>query len=286
MAKVHSDVGVIAHTAPLAPRNLSARFFNVSAIALVATVWLSALLFGLYILAFYANALLEGEMARWNMVLPGLYDPERPAATAGIGLHFATGGIILVLGCIQLLGRVRDRFPAFHRWVGRVYVASALLAGVGGLVFIVAKGTIGGVVMDLGFGLYGVLMVIAAIETYRHIRAGRREKHRAWAIRLFALAIGSWLYRMDYGFWMILTRGLGHTRYFNGPFDMVMAFFFYLPNLAVAEAFIRGRRVTVAPALKVAAGTIFIIASLFLFIGTAYFTYFYWGPAILSWIGV
>jgi len=285
MSNVHTAIDVLAPPSTIAPAPLSAKFFRGSSIALVATVWLSALLFGLYILAFYADALFTGEMVRWNQVLPGLYDPDAPAATAGIGLHFATGGVVLVLGCIQLLGKVRDRFPTLHRWIGRIYVVSAFLAGVGGLVFIVGKGTIGGTVMDIGFGLYGVLMVVAAAETFRHARAGRLDTHRAWALRLFALAIGSWLYRMDYGFWMTLTRGLGHTRYFNGPFDMVMAFFFYLPNLAVAEAFIRARGVTVAPSIKVAAGTVFILAALFLAVGTFYFTYFYWGPALVHWIG-
>jgi hypothetical protein len=86
-----------------------------TATALVATVWVSVALFGLYILAFYAGALLDGELEGWNEVLPRLYEPTTPAATAGIALHFAAGGVILVLGCVQLLGGVRDCFPALHR---------------------------------------------------------------------------------------------------------------------------------------------------------------------------
>ena len=38
--------------------------------ALVAAVWVSTTLLGLYILAFYAGALAEGELTRWNEVLP------------------------------------------------------------------------------------------------------------------------------------------------------------------------------------------------------------------------
>jgi hypothetical protein len=64
-----------------------------------------------------------------------------------------------MLGCIQLMGGVRKRWPAVHRWIGRVYVTAAILAGAGGLTFIVANGTIGGAVMDVGFGLYGALVV-------------------------------------------------------------------------------------------------------------------------------
>ncbi|MFD1142201.1 DUF2306 domain-containing protein [Larkinella insperata] len=255
-----------------------------SGILLVATVWVSAALFGLYILAFYAAALYEGNMERWNEVLPKLYERGTTTATSGIGLHFATGGIILVLGSIQLIKAVRDRFPALHRWIGRLYVLSSLLAALGGLTFIVLKGTIGGLVMNLGFGLYGVLTFVAAIETYRHAAAGRMEKHRRWALRLYALAIGSWLFRMDYGFWLMLADGLGHTRSFTGPFDQVMAFFFYIPNLLVAEAFGRARQYQASTALRLGASLLLLSATGFLLIGTYYFTRYYWGPEIVGWL--
>lgn len=252
-----------------------------AASALAVTALVSALLFGLYILAFYAGAAATGDMAEWNRALPRLYEPQTPAATAGIGLHFAAGGIILVLGGIQLIGPLRRRYPFAHRWMGRVYVTASLLAAVGGLTFIVMKGTIGGPVMNVGFSLYGILMGIAGVQTARHARARRLDVHRAWALRLFALAIGSWLYRMDYGFWVMLTGGAGHTDDFRGWFDVVMAFFFYLPNLAVAELFIRSRQAAPRPALQVAAAAVLAGATLFLLLGTYYFTTLYWGPAIL-----
>ena len=94
---------------------------------LVATVWGSALLFGLFILSFYFVALLEGNTAQWNEILPGLYDSTTKSATVGIGIHFAAGGVILILGCIQLIGPVREKYPALHRWLGRVYVLASLL---------------------------------------------------------------------------------------------------------------------------------------------------------------
>jgi hypothetical protein len=262
-------------------RPVSAALLRWASITLVATVWVSATLFGLYILAFYAGAVAEGDMARWNEVLPRLYEPSTPVSTAGIALHFAAGGIILVLGCVQLLGAVRLRLPALHRWLGRVYVTAALLAGVGGLTFIVTKGTVGGMVMDIGFGLYGILTVLAAVQTFRHAWARRMDLHRAWALRLFALAIGSWLYRMDYGFWLLLANGAGHTEHFHGPFDRVMAFFFYLPNLLVAEAFIRARRITTSTALRLVAAGVLAAATGFLLLGTYFFTVYLWGLAIL-----
>ncbi len=264
--------------------DFSARAVRFTGVMLVALVWVSAGLFGLYMLAFYAADWYGNKLENWNNILPGLYQKERPVATIGIGLHFATGGVILVLGSIQLIKSIRVRFPAFHRWVGRLYVAASVVAAVGGLLFILLRGTIGGTVMDVGFGLYGVLMLLAAVQTMRHARAGRVDLHRAWALRLYALAIGSWLFRMEHGFWYALSGHYGHTPQFTGGFDKLMAFFFYLPNLLVAEIFIRtGRRKTSkAFNLLAAFGMLLLVA--FLGVGTYIFTKLLWGPAIADWL--
>ena len=249
----------------------------VASTGLAGTVWLSASLFGLYILFFYALATVSGDMARWNRVLP-MYEPGGDVGNAGIGLHFAGGGLILVLGSIQFVAALRERLPALHRWTGRLYVLGALAAAVGGLVFIAAHGTVGGVVMDVGFALYGVLMLGAAAQTARHAVARRLDVHRAWAIRLYALAIGSWLYRMDYGFWMLLTDGLGVAD-FRGPFDYFMDFAFYLPNLAVAELWLRTRQIP--PVAQVAGAVVLLAATSFVLLGTYFFALHYWVPGIL-----
>jgi len=255
-----------------------------TSLLLVITVWCSAGLFGLYILAYYASSLYAGNGARWNQMLPGLYQKDATAPTLGIGLHFAMGGIILLLGSIQLIGKLRDRFPVFHRWTGRVYVVASILAALGGLVFIFTTGTIGGTIMNIGFGLYGILMLLAAVLTWRYAATKRMDLHRAWALRLYALAIGSWLYRMDYGFWFQLANGIGHGHNFSGPFDHIMAFFFYIPNLLVAELFIRrNQNRKTWPVLNIAISLLLLGVTSFLLLGSYYFTKLYWGPAIIQW---
>jgi hypothetical protein len=254
---------------------------RLSGLALTAVSWFSAAVFGVYILAFYLRAA-PAHLQRWNGNLPQLYEPGHLAATVAIGAHMAGGAVVLLLGPLQLVAAIRRAQPAVHRWIGRVYVTVAGLAGAGGLGFILEQGTIGGRPMDLGFGLYGLLMVVCAVQTYRHAAARRIEVHRAWAIRLYALAIGSWLYRMDYGLWLTLAKGMGHDHGFRGPFDVVMAFAFYVPNLVIAELFIRARRAPGHPAFRAAAVVALIAATGLVGIGTYYFTRYYWGPAILT----
>lgn len=258
------------------------RSMDLMAQLLVITVWASAMIFGLYIMIFYFIALLQGNTDQWNEVLPGLYDTSNEAATIGIGVHFAAGAIILILGSIQFVQKIRDLYPSLHRWLGRLYILASFSTAIGGLVFIFAKGTIGGIMMDIAFSGYGILTFVAAFATIYFARSGNMDQHRAWAIRLYALAIGSWLYRMDYGFWFLFTDGLGHTSTFNGPFDYFMNFFFYVPNLVIAEIFIGRMNMVKSDTAKWAATISLFLATSFLALATYFFTRELWGPAILE----
>ncbi len=250
-----------------------------------AVVWGSALIFGCYILLFYALAYLTGDTDQWNRVLPGLYDRDDARSTAGIAIHFLAGGIILILGCFQLLNGVRTRYPRWHRVAGRVYVLASLAAAVGGLLFIALKGTIGGIVMDVAFTGYGLLMGLAAIQTVRYARRGDYTRHRAWAIRLFALAIGSWLYRMGYGFYIGFSDRSGHTADFTGWFDYLMDFSFYLPNLLVAQLIITPPAGLAHPAWRILGAVLLFVSGGLLLLATYFFVGELWGPGILGAFG-
>lgn len=253
-----------------------------SLLALTATAWASGAIFGAYILAYYLGAIPAGTLHDWNTVLPRLYEAgSTPAANFGIGIHFALGAVLLLLGPLQLISSVRSRWPRFHHWVGRIYAGSAILTGLGGLTFIALRGTVGGPLMSIGFALYGALIVIAGAETVRHAMARRLVQHRAWAIRLFALVIGSWLYRMDYGFWFLFFGPLGHTDSFSGSFDYFMDFWFYLPNLLVAELAIRSTAPRMSAGMQWAASAALAPVTAFLLLATYFFTTRSWALAVL-----
>lgn len=168
-----------------------------------------------------------------------LYWPEDPFATAAIFFHMITGGLITGLAPLQLLGVVRRRWPALHRWSGRVLVGLAALTGVSGLIYIALRGTIGGLDMSLSFSLNGLLMILCAVQTIRFAMAGRFDRHRRWALRLAVLCIGSWLYRLHYGLWVLSVGPIGMKDDFTGAFDLVNIWAFYLPYLAALELWFR-----------------------------------------------
>lgn len=271
----------IAYRSPQPPSTFANTLFNRAVWLLSTTVWISTLAFGLYILLIYGVTWAGGNFETWNDGPLHLYAPDSAAATNGIGLHFLGGGILLVLGNVQLLPSVRNRFPQVHRWLGRLYASMAVLTAIGGFVHIVTDGTVGGTIMDIGFALYGILMLIAAVETARHARAKRFDVHRAWSLRLYALAVGSWLYRIEYGIWFVFTGGLGIDD-FNGPFDRVMVFFFYIPNLLLVEWLLRTQKRQLSGGVQIATSIGFAVISLFV----VYVAYLMWLPDIIAASGL
>ncbi|MCV3274286.1 DUF2306 domain-containing protein [Roseobacter sinensis] len=153
--------------------------------------------------------------------------------------HMVLGALLMAVAPLQVWPGLRARFAGYHRWAGRLACTAAALTGLAGLGYIAARGTIGGVWMDLGFALYGGLMVLCAGQAIHHARQRDFSVHRRWALRLLVLIFGSWLYRVHYGLWYLMTGGAASTPAFDGAFDLVQNFAFYLPYLLVLELWLR-----------------------------------------------
>jgi hypothetical protein len=249
---------------------------------LMVTVWISSGLFALYIVGRYLPGLVSGELSQWNSrIQPQLVEPEHTAAAAGLGLHLFTGALVLLLGSIQFIAALRARWPQVHRVTGRIYIGACLLMAVGGMVHIVSKGTVGGVPMNVAFFGYGLAMLVCAVLTLRHAMARSLQAHRAWAIRLYALAIGSWLYRMYYG--LIFATGVGGIQNdFQGPVDLAMNYLFWVPNLVLAELVIRGQGRQAPGWLSTSAGLLIVAAGLVIAFASYFATRIMWAGPILG----
>ena len=164
-----------------------------------------------------------------------LYRPTQPTANVAIFAHMLAGAAMTLLAPVQLIPWIRRRIPRLHRISGYVLVTACLVGGIGGLTYIAIRGTIGGPLMNVGFALYGGLVILCALRTVQFARALDLATHRIWAIRLVILAMGSWIYRMHYTLWYIATDGLASSQDFSGLFDQIQVFAFYLPYLAVFE---------------------------------------------------
>lgn len=91
-----------------------------------ATLWLVVAtvgqwLFGIYIILFYGKATVTGNFERWNKVLPHGYVEGDWKGNLVVGIHILLAAILVIGGPLQLITQVRNRFPRFHRWLGRLY---------------------------------------------------------------------------------------------------------------------------------------------------------------------
>ncbi|MBO9433945.1 DUF2306 domain-containing protein [Ruegeria sp. R13_0] len=171
-----------------------------------------------------------------------LFADDARVGNAAMMLHIGAGTVLVALVPLQLIRAVRLRFNRFHRMLGAVLIALALVTGLAGMTYIPLRGTIGGPVMSAAFFLYGLCLFTSALMLARMARVRNRAGHWAWGLRLFWLALGSWLYRVHYTLWYLLTGGVGSEPDFSGPFDLVQNFAFFVPYLLMVQIWILRKR--------------------------------------------
>ncbi|WP_245600267.1 DUF2306 domain-containing protein [Sphingomonas jaspsi] len=197
-------------------------------------------LFLTFILAFYYPTTLRGEWAHWNA--KPLIDGFKVGDTIGnlfFAMHVLLAAVITAGGVIQLVPAIRIRAPSVHRWIGRIYMVTAMILAVGGLWLVWGRGTYLSTIGAVGISADAVAMLTFAGLAWRSARARNYAQHRRWALRLFAVASAVWFMRVGYMVWGIATGGVGIGPSMDGPFDFFIAFGNSLLPLAIAEAYLR-----------------------------------------------
>ncbi len=208
--------------------------FALKILSFAASTWLAVTtvgqwLFGVYILLFYGKATLVGDFARWNNVLSRGYVEGDWTGNLAIGTHVLLAAIIVIGGPLQLMPPIRDRFRLFHRWLGRMYVGTAMLVGIIGFIMVWTRGTVGDMTQHISISIQAVYILLFALLTIRYARKRQLEKHRNWAMRLFMAASGVWFFRVGLMCWLLVNGGpVGFDpKTFSGPFLTVLAVFTY-----------------------------------------------------------
>lgn len=220
--------------------NTAARVLRLSAaawfIALVAGLWA----FGIYIVGLYGVGAATGDWARWNAVLPDGhgYTPGDAAGNLALGVHLLLAVFVTFLGAMQLVPAIRAGAPAFHRWNGRAFIAVAFAIAASGLFIAFTRGAVAGAYMAAGNTLNALLLMVCAAQALRFALKRRFDLHRWWAMRAFVLMLGVFFYRLGMMLWFVANRGpVGHTRAFDGPFDIFLAFAHVLLPLTILELY-------------------------------------------------
>ena len=218
------------------------------ALKAAATSWfvvavVGQLIFVAYVIGFYGRAALQGRFEAWNKVLPHGYVPGDTFGNLVVSLHLAFATVVIVGGALQLMPAIRRIAPAFHRWNGRIYLASVLLMSVGGLVMVATRGSVGDSSQHIAISINALLIIAFAGMALRHALARRIDVHRRWALRLYLVVGGVWFFRIGLMAWIVANRGpVGFDpKAFTGPFLTFLAFAQYVVPLAVLELYLRAQ---------------------------------------------
>ncbi|WP_026231601.1 DUF2306 domain-containing protein [Neolewinella persica] len=198
------------------------------------------LFFAAYVAMFYGGTALNGAFDRWDDVG---YQEGSTVRNIVIMVHLLVAMTIMVGGPLQFITAIRQRFPVFHRWNGRVYVLLTALGGLSGLYMIWTRQLDAAQVNKMAMSLEALLIVVAGFLVYRFAVKRKMQQHQAWAFRLFLVASGVWFFRVLLMFWFMATGGLWiDTETFTGPFLSFIAYAHYLLPLAVYELYLLAKR--------------------------------------------
>ncbi len=244
------------------------------------TIAAGQLLFVAFILLYYYVRTLSGNFAGWNdkPIITGFVAGDT-TGNLFFAVHVLMAAVITFGGLVQLVPAIRTRWPALHRWNGRLYLVSALTLALGGLWMTWGRGTwlaLGGAI---GITLDALLIIGFAVLAWRAARTRRFVDHRRWAIRLFAVASAVWFMRVGYMAWGLATGGAGIGKAMDGPFDLFLAFANSLLPLAVAELYLRASAHG-TPAARKGVAALLVFSGVIILAGSAGAWMVMWGPYI------
>jgi uncharacterized membrane protein len=234
----------------LAPRALTA-----AAATWFAVAWLGQWIFAAYVLVVYGRAA-RGDGSGFNAVMQHGYIPGQWLLNAVVAAHVAMAFVVMAGGALQLLPVVRRRWPAFHRWNGRVYLTAVAVLCVAGMTMQGTRANASGPLFLVSQSFTVALVAAFAWLAVRAARARRLDAHRRWALRLYLTASSAWFFRIVLMFWIVANQGpVGFDpKTFTGPFITFLAFAQTLLPLAVLELYFRARRGGAGAQLAMAGG--------------------------------
>ena len=242
---------------------------------------LGQLIFALYVVGFYGGAWLQGAPETWNKVLPHGYVAGDALGNLILAVHLGFAVVITLGGSLQLLPALRRRAPRLHRWNGRLYLFSALLLSLGGLVLLWTRDRVGDLPQHLAISLNALLILGFGLAALRTAVARRFDAHRRWALRLYLAVSGVWFFRIGLMFWLVANRGPAgfDPATFSGPFLTFLAFAQYLLPLALLELYLRAQQ-NRRGLVKLATAALLALATLVMAAGIAAASLLMWLPRL------
>jgi drug/metabolite transporter (DMT)-like permease len=125
-------------------------------------------------------------------------------------LHILPGMLFMVLGPLQFVKSLRTKYPAIHRWSGRIFLTASAVIGITGMTMVL-RDSIGGADEKAAILVFGSLFLFALGKALWHALHQEFAQHREWMIRGFAIGLAVATIRpIMAGFFAAAVIG-GHT---------------------------------------------------------------------------
>lgn len=237
-------------------------------------------MFVYYIIAFYGGVVVTGNYEKINEALGhGIIEGDG-MGNFMLAVHLFLAVIITLGGPIQFFSAIRNRFPSFHRWNGRIYYVTAFLITFAGLYMIYTRGAHGGITGLLGNTLNAILILTFSVLAWRSAMNKQFIDHKKWAIRAFLMVSGVWFFRIGYGLWILLTgfTAPGVNANLTGPFDIFLSFGHSIIPLLIIELYFFAKTHS-SHQITNRAAAFFGLLSLLMLAGIAMVVMIFWLPS-------
>jgi uncharacterized membrane protein len=143
-------------------------------------------------------------------------------------IHIIFGAIALLIGWVQFIPKLRERYMALHRIFGKVYVATVLVSGLAG--YPICMYASGGLSAFIALMSILTFWLIVTALSYYHAINKRIALHKKWMYYSYASTFASVTLRI----WLpSLTFYLGE---FDRAYD-IATWMAIIPNLLVVRLF-------------------------------------------------
>jgi tetratricopeptide (TPR) repeat protein len=231
--------------------------------------------------SFYGLTAMRGNWQAWNKFMTHGYMPGKPVGNFVVSMHVFSAAIIILAGMLQMIPQIRNRFPVFHRWLGRIYVVTAFTLSSAGLYLLWFRGTVGDASQHLGSTLNALLIMLCAVMAMRYAMRRDFRTHRRWALRLYLVVSASLFIRVG----VFLATFLNHGPFgfdpatFTGPYLTFVSYAQYLLPLGVLELYFHAQEHPGA-ARRLAVATLLFVLTLGMGMGIGAVAMATWIPAV------
>ena len=217
--------------------------------------------FAISVAIFYGLTAMRGNIQEWNKILGRGYETGATMSNTALVGHILFAAVINIAGALQLIPGIRNRFPAFHRWNGRLFVLAAFTQAITGIYLTLWVGNLVGDTTQHVVAVLGALLLIfCAVMALRFAMQRDFTTHRRWALRLFLVASAALFIRVGFAVTLVLLGPIGFdSTTFTGSMVTFWSIAQYLLPLGVLELYLWAQDRPGALRRMATAGVLFVL---------------------------